>query len=330
MLPNVFIAGAQKSGTTTLCELLARHPEAVLSNPKEPAFFSCGSNLSNLKTYEQCFHAKNGMTPRVIVDGSNAYMVNPFAASRIRRILGEDLHFIFCLRDPVERMISAYWHQAKKGQDSRALTDVFSFASASLEGAVNEEGERLRVAFAEGLINASSYIGRFDDPIWNFRYLRNSLYASDLERFVDNFGAARVKVIFFEDLVAEPVTTLTSLATFLGLDPTGFPNKFQPRNPTLLPRAPALSLALRRLPGRTIIRSLPGYQGLRRFLLYYRPPPIAPQIKDPLRLLVAPEVARLQLMLSKELSTGRAIWSGSQSPGRGWLAAAGEMGQRCQ
>jgi hypothetical protein len=300
MLPNVFIAGAQKSGTTTLCSLMNGHPEVVLSNPKEPSFFSRESNLSAIETYAQCFQPKNGVKPRAIVDGSNAYMVDPLAAPRIRSCLGQDLHFIFCLRDPTERMISAYWHQAKKSQDLRPLDEVFSFANDSLEGSVIEEDKRLRRAIDDGLVKALAYANRFDDPLWNFRYLRNSLYATDLERFFDIFGRAQVKVILFEDLISDLVTTRASLAIFLGLDPADFPTVLDLRNPTLLARAPVLSRAMRRLPGRGVMRRLPAYERLRRILLYRRPPPTAPRLKSQLRLLVAPEIMRLQVMLDRE------------------------------
>jgi Sulfotransferase domain len=307
MLPNAFIAGAQKSGTTTLCYLINRHPEVVLSNPKEPAFFSRESNLSAVQTYERCFQPRKDVTPRAIVDGSTAYMVDPLAATRIRSLLGVDVRFVFCLRDPVERMISAYWHQAKKGQDLRPLGEVFSFASDSLEEAVIEEENRLRAAIGDGFVTASAYVDRFDDPLLNFRYLRNSLYASDLGRFFENFGRERVKVIFFEDLISDLAAMRTSLAIFLDLDPAAFPNvRDSSRNPTLLARAPALLRALRRLPGRRIMRRLPGYGKLHRLLLYRRPPPTVPQLKERLHLLVTPEVERLQVMLNRELRT---LWS---------------------
>jgi len=39
-LPNVFVIGASKSGTTTLCDTLRRHPEAYVPVQKEPSFFS--------------------------------------------------------------------------------------------------------------------------------------------------------------------------------------------------------------------------------------------------------------------------------------------------
>ena len=39
-LPNLFIVGAAKAGTTSLHALLGRHPAAFMSEPKEPRFFA--------------------------------------------------------------------------------------------------------------------------------------------------------------------------------------------------------------------------------------------------------------------------------------------------
>jgi hypothetical protein len=300
MLPNTFIAGAQKSGTTALCYLIARHPEVVLSNPKEPAFFSLQRNLSAMQLYERCFEPRAGVTPRAIVDGSTAYMVDPSAAARIRFVLGQDIRFIFCLRDPALRMISAYWHQAKKGHDLRPLKDVFSFESGTLEDTVKEEESRLRAAIGTGLVDTSDYDDRFDDPLWNFRYLRNSLYTSDLSRFFDTFGRDRVKVILFEELIGNEVELRGSLASFLDLDPAAFPDTLGVHNPTLLARAPSLLRTLRRLPGRRILRYLPAYEAMSRILLYRRPPGTATELESRLRLLVAPEVVRLGAMLGRD------------------------------
>src|SRR5262245_24994960 len=124
MLPDTFVAGAQKSGTTTLCSALACHPQVIVSEPKEPVFFSKAANLARPEVYEACFRKKTDAEPRAVIDGSNAYMSDPDAASRIRETLGSDLRFIFSLRDPVSRMVSAYWHQAKKGQDRRSPVEA--------------------------------------------------------------------------------------------------------------------------------------------------------------------------------------------------------------
>lgn len=306
MLPNVFIAGAQKSGTTTLCEALDCHPQAIISNPKEPAFFSLAANLSRPKVYESYFQAKDEVSPRAVIDGSNAYMVDPLAPARIREMLGEELRFVFCLREPSARAISGYWHQAKKGRERRPLQEALSFGSTSLDGAIREEEERLQLAAQHGRIDLTDCAERFDDPMWNFRYLRNSLYAADLARYQSTFGAHRIRVVLFEDLARDPATTLASVAAFLDLDPAAFPATTDlHRNATALMRAPALVGMLQRLPGRGLLRCLPGYETLNRALLYRRPPPPDPALMGQLHRLVTPEIERLEVMLKRDLET---IW----------------------
>ena len=308
MLPNAFIAGAQKSGTTTMCYALERHPRAVVASPKEPAFFSYADNVTAPARYEACFQAKFGMVPRTIIDGSTAYMANPSAPQRIREMLGGDLRFVFCLRAPGARAVSGYWHQAKKGRERRPLTEVLSFRGATLGDALGEEQVRLEEAARDGRIDLTDMAQRFDDPLWNFRYLRNSLYADDLERFAAAFGADRNKVVLFEDLVREPDRVLHSVAAFLGLDPGGFPEHLDVhRNATALPRAPRLANALSKLPGRTLLRRLPGYAPLRDMLFFRAPPQTDDHLVKRLRQLVAPEIGRLEAMLGRDLA---AIWGG--------------------
>lgn len=303
MLPNTFIAGAQKSGTTTLCNALNSHPHVVISSPKEPAFFTKEANLLRPETYEACFRAKNDEPPAAIIDGSNAYMVNPSAASRIRTMLGVDLRFVFCLRNPVQRTISGYWHQFKKGNDRRPLSDALTFESSCLEHAVEEEQERLRKAVVRGLIDASYYADSHDDALWNFRYFRNSLYSADLIRFSKNFSPERVKVLLFEELTGNPLQALLQLANFLGLDPDLFPSPIDVhRNLTMLTRSPGTLNFLRRVPGREMLHRVPRYEAIKSAFLYRRPPAPDKRVEDRLDQLVEPEVRRLERMLKRDLT----------------------------
>jgi hypothetical protein len=302
MLPNVFVAGAQKSGTTTLCALLDLHPNVVLSSPKEPVFFSRSANLTHRERYEACFHRKDGATPQAIIDGSNAYMADAQAVVRIKKTLGDELRFVFCLREPAARAISGYWHQAKKGRDRRSLADALCFDSATAQEAEQEEESRLRRAVARGLVDLSDSIPRFDDPLWHFRYFRGSFYLTDLERFIAAFGEARVKMILTDDLVVDARSALTEIAHFLGLNPAGFPDDLTVhRNPTLLERASGLQRIARKLPGRRLLHSLPGYAVMRQKLLFREPPGADPQTLDRLRGLLQREVERLQVLLNRNL-----------------------------
>ena len=145
MLPNTFIVGAQKSGTTTICALLSQHPACVLSVPKEPTFFCKTDNLDHVSSYEGCFN-QSGKPPGIqcIIDGSTAYMSDPHAATRIHDLLGDNLYFIFSLRRPADRTISAYWQMKKKGYERREINDALIFESIDLDEAINEEEIKIR------------------------------------------------------------------------------------------------------------------------------------------------------------------------------------------
>jgi Sulfotransferase family len=49
-LPNFFIVGAPKSGTTSLYHCLDQHPEIYMSPVKEPSFFASDIRLELLST----------------------------------------------------------------------------------------------------------------------------------------------------------------------------------------------------------------------------------------------------------------------------------------
>jgi hypothetical protein len=303
VLPNVFIAGAQKSGTTTLCALLDSHPNVVLSHPKEPVFFSRAANLTHPERYEACFRPKDVATPQAVIDGSNAYMADPEALSRMRGMLGDDLRFVFCLREPVSRAISGYWHQAKKGRERRSLAEALSFEAGTAEEAEQEEEVRLRDAAARGLVDLSDSEPRFDDPLWHFRYLRGSVYSSDLERFSTAFGRARIKTILFDELIGDAKRVAAETAIFLGLDADLFPDDAGcHRNPTMLERASGLQRLARRVPGRRLLRRLPDYAAIRRRLLFRDPPPPDPLLVERLRRLLLGEVGRLQGLLGRDVT----------------------------
>lgn len=302
MLPNTFVAGAQKSGTTSLCAALDLHPDAVISTPKEPGFFSITGNLARLDLYQECFRAKAGTSPRAVVDGSNVYMVDPSAPIRMREILGGNLRFIFSLREPAGRAISGYWHQVKKGRERRPISDVLCFEADALADAVQEEEKGVRKAAEHGTISLEDYAD-FDDPLWSFRYLRNSLYTDDLRRFRDVFGADRVRVILLETFVRTPAETLSNIAEFLDLDPAAFAlNQGAHRNATALVRSTTLLKMLRQLPGRDLLRQVPGSKSLRDRLLF-RPPPSEPSVEARLRTLMGPELIRLEALLECKLAT---------------------------
>lgn len=146
-LPDFFIAGAQKSGTTAISSILNHHPKICVSIPKEPMFFcrddvslhSCffversrewlyfdwGKNKDALLArYEKLFHKES---PDVLCgEASTTYMPSKRVPERISS-LRPDAKIIFILRNPVDRAYSAYWHYVHKGVISRTLRNQLRF-----------------------------------------------------------------------------------------------------------------------------------------------------------------------------------------------------------
>jgi len=307
MLPNTFVAGAQKSGTTTICTLLSMHPECILSSPKEPTFFCKRDNLDNIQLYESYFRQPDRNKPAsCIIDGSTAYMVDPDVPGRIRDVLGDKLHFIFSLRRPADRTISAYWQMVKKGYEHRTIQDALMFESTVLADAIREEDEKITKAVKSGLLDLTAYIDRYDDPLWNFRYLRNSHYRPDLERYSTIFPRDRIKIVIFDDLAGDVRQVLRQIAKFLGLDPDLIHAAGQTHlNPARLPTGGYVSRKiislLRTMPGRAIFRKLPGYSALYNLIYSRKLPPVDEKVITGISDLFIPEIDNLSVLIQRDL-----------------------------
>ncbi len=141
-LPNFFIAGAAKAGTTSLYHYLDQHPDIYMSPMKEPSFFSEEVRPENFEPafreqatreeeeshryiqgpmdhkrfsgivrrwddYIRLF-AKAG-TQSARGEGSVTYLWSPTAARAIASRI-PDARIILILRDPADRAFSQYLH----------------------------------------------------------------------------------------------------------------------------------------------------------------------------------------------------------------------------
>lgn len=182
-LPNLVIIGALKCGTSSLHEYLDAHPEIAMSSVKELNFFLPGKLPGatwsrGLDWYRAQFDA----TARVRGESSTNYTARPPAervAERMRGVL-DDVRLIYLVRDPFERMRSHYDHNRVAGVERRSIADA---------------------------------LGDPDNP-----YLRASLYATQVEAFVERFGSDRVLVETQESLLTDRQSSLQRVFRFLGVD----------------------------------------------------------------------------------------------------------------
>lgn len=107
-LPNFLIVGAQKSGTTSLHDILSQHPEAYLSSVKEINPFTNPVKYSRGVRYYSNFFKGSTSTQVLVGESSPGYMCNPSGPDRIKKDLGE-IKIVMILRDPIKRAFSQYW-----------------------------------------------------------------------------------------------------------------------------------------------------------------------------------------------------------------------------
>ena len=191
VVPNTFIIGAQKSGTSTVHNWLKQHPNvSAPESAKDFPFFTdrfYQKGIDYLSSYYS-----NKSTSNIIVNGYAHYLFESDVPERIQA-LDERAKLILCLRNPIERIISSYLFAKKRGIEN----------CKTLEEALDKEKERMLVQGS--LVN-------------EFSYIANSKYGINLERFVKVFGKNQIKVILFEDLKNDPEKVYKSLCEFLGLD----------------------------------------------------------------------------------------------------------------
>ncbi len=127
MQPNLLIVGAQKSGTTWLHRMLAKHPEIFMAEGKELNFFNRPDRVRDEQqwlAYQALFEGgadrkwRGESTPHYFWrTGGNA--ASPARAHDTAAIIDErlpDVTLLVSLRDPVSRAVSAYWHHFSQGR----------------------------------------------------------------------------------------------------------------------------------------------------------------------------------------------------------------------
>jgi len=180
--PNFLAIGAQKSATSTLCDLLARHPDVFVTDPKEPYFFSHDEVWAKgMAWYESLFDGARG--ERAVGEGSTTYTMRflyPNAAERIAEHLPE-AKLLYIVRNPLERTASHWVHMRSRGGRETRPFGV----------AVREAPE----------------------------YLDNSMYLRQIDVYRRWWPDERICVVFFEDFVRDRAAVMRRCFEFLGVDP---------------------------------------------------------------------------------------------------------------
>lgn len=203
-LPDFIIIGAQKGGTTSLYAYLAAHPWVMPASKKEVHFFDNHFG-AGLAWYRRHFPPLLQLRARGAITGeaSPYYLYHPHTPGRIANALPR-VRLIVCLRNPIDRAVSHYWHQVELGREP-----------LSMEQAFEVERERIGAEAARVADDGAHY-----SPVHRrYSYLDRGQYADQLERYFQSFPRRQILVVKSEDLFRDTQAAYDGVCRFLGLAP---------------------------------------------------------------------------------------------------------------
>ncbi len=213
-MPDTFIIGAPKAGTTSLAAWLAAHPKAFVSTPKEPFYWASDYpdlrahyGFATLDAYARLFSSAESQAASVRAEGSTVYLYSKTAVPDILDAV-PSARFVVCLRNPVDLLAS--YHRTQVVTLNEHEADF-------------ERAWRLRVA---GSLEAADPI----DPKLVDYPLVGRLGAA-VNRLVRRVPREQIHFVFFDDLVSDPAAVWRRLTDFLSL-PYDDRHDFTAQNPS--------------------------------------------------------------------------------------------------
>ena len=234
-IPNFFVVGAPKCGTTSLYYYFSQHPEIYLSPIKEPLFFAkdiverhnkCSPKdpyfdsenyfkrssfyfvhiayLTQLEHYLELF--RNVKEEKAIGEMAVLNLFSKVAANEIFTF-NPNAKIIIILRNPVNRTFS---HFNAELRDGRVLNDKF------IKG-VMEDYER-----GEGGCKK--------------HFIEQSLYYEQIKRYLNIFPKNNVKVVLYEDYKKDIRRFCSDLFEFIGVSPDVEINFVSRKNQSFTPK----------------------------------------------------------------------------------------------
>jgi len=196
-MPNFFIVGAPKAGTTSLYRYLSEHPQVFMSKPKEVNFFSCEEiekqglyynsfKVHTIDEYERLFNNADGK--KTVGEASVSYLFYPNTPLKIKNLI-PNAKIIILLREPVERAYSHYLMDKRLG-----LVDL---------------------DFDEIVYKKKKH--KFLDLYYQ-QYIELGLYFEQVFRYLSTFGENQVKIYLFDDIKNNLPKVLEDLFGFLEID----------------------------------------------------------------------------------------------------------------
>jgi hypothetical protein len=308
-VPDFFIVGHAKSGTTALYEMLRRHPEIYMSDVKEPQYFARNrqaftGGASSFEqtgrfslTFEQYLDLfTTARSDQLIGDASTFHLWSPIAPAGIAEAQPA-ARIIAILREPASFVRSLHLQMIENHAESEK----------DLRRAIALEDER----------RAGRHIPRYAHWPSALIYTERVHYVEQLRRYHAVFPPDQILTLIYDDFRRDNEATVRRVLRFLELD-ASLPIELIDTKPSVRVRSVHLDTMLRAvserrgLAGRTLnatVRALTTRRArgvlypLRRRVLYGRPRPADEPLMNELRHRFKGEVVALSEYLDRDLVT---------------------------
>lgn len=192
-MPNLFIIGAQKCGTTSLHRYLDLHPDISMSKIKEPEFFlrhvpeTGVPRITERSRYLNLFEAGTKFRG----ESSTHYSIYPCNHGVPERIASEvhDARIVYLVRDPIARVASH-------------IRQMVSVRAVDLP-------------VVGGRFEARLWLGDLDDP--GNLYVASGRYMTQVHQYLRFFSKDSLLIIDSDDLFTRRDEAVTRVLEFLGL-----------------------------------------------------------------------------------------------------------------
>ena len=297
--PNFLLAGAPKSGTTSLANYLRSHPGIFFSLIKEPFYWASDfpslrhkAGVDNEATYLALFKDATA-TQTAIGEGSTLYL---YSQTAIRDAIAwqPSMKFVFMLRRPSQ--IAQAFHMQMRFHEAENIEDF--------QQAWEIENERR--------LNPSKLAKRCLEPKL-VQYSQVAAIGSQLERAMQLIPRDQMHVILFDDFAANTASSYKGVLEFLNLEDDNRA-EFPKDNSAMVAKSAVVTRALR---SRVVVdtslwlkRRLRGKlftfaKNFKHSLMFRNAPRVAidPAFDAKLHEFFVPEVELLESLLKRDLSS---------------------------
>jgi len=270
-IPNLFIAGHPRSGTSSLHHYLGQHPDIFMTPIKEPNFFAVDFHAESDRFHKKPLYFpyrtedrylqlyKNRTHEKIAGEASWTNFYSQAAAQAIHRF-NPEARVLIIFREPVDFLYS--YHSAA----TFALGETCRDFSAALAA---EEKRKSGQALSKRVIT----------PSWLF-YSDFINYSEQIKRYLACFHQSQVKIVLFDVFKSHTAQVYQEILEFLRCDATFLP-QFDVVNPNKVLRWPRLKKLILDSPYfRKLLRLVladTGYAAMKNFyknhLVTYRPRP---------------------------------------------------------